>query len=357
MQHPSLNSIFHNLLMFGFLSTLFGCGNDRPGLFSAFGYHVGKDKVWYKSSSGMAYNVDEVVGADPKTFAVRELRSNVNTGATAEVGMDAQSVFWAGKKIDAADPASFEYLCGTYAKDKHGAYSMTIKISEDLAHLSVVGYDFVKDSKHVYFGTRVFSEDPDHFVEISPAGSGYFKDSHQCWYGIYDLKDADPATLHVLGPKTAADATRIFQEMNEVDGADLKTYKILEDGYAKDARNVYLSAYKIEGAQPASFRLLGQNYSLDAGHCYYFSTPIQGADPATFQMVDRFYVKDARQVYCNGKVIEGADPATFRVLNGEAGCSCDDKHAYTLDKRIEGSNPKTFPAGKCKTCNESGVTF
>ncbi len=352
--------MLRNILIMGLFSMLFGCGDGKPGIFSSNGYHIGKDKVWYKSSAGMSYNVTEVVGADPATFAERELSSKVFPGSTAFYGMDKNSVFWAGGKIEGADLASFEYLTSQYSKDKHAVYYMAHPLTDDLAHFAVVSHDFVKDSKAVYFGGNVFSEDPAHFAPVGDESSGYFKDSQQVWYGIYELKGANPATFRYFGPKTATDGTHIYHEMNEIEGVDLKTYQLLEQDYSKDAQHVYLKSETIAGANPATFRILGHDYSVDNKYCYHHGMVISQADPATFQLIDDFYSKDAKQVFVNGDPIEGADPATFRVLNSSAGCSCDAHYAYNMANRIAGVDPKpkTFPAkGECKSCNESGVTF
>lgn len=350
-------SIKHILIM-GFLSALFGCGDSKPGLFSSNGYHINSDKVWYKTSLGMSYNVSEVVGADPKTFQERELRSKIYAQLTAFYGFDQKSVFWAGVKIEGADLATFEYVGSQYSKDKHAVYYMAQRLTDDVAHFTAITPDFIRDAQNVYWGGSVFSEDPDHFVEVGQAGSGYFKDSKKCWYGIYELTNADAKTLRYIGPATAADASHLYHEMNEIEGVDIKTYQILEQGYARDAHSVYAESNRIEGADPVSFHVLGNNYSLDAKHCYYRTMPLPDADPATFQVIDPFYTKDARHVFTNGAPIEGADPATFRVLNGPAGCSCDAHYAYSMSERIPGADPSKFPAtGECKSCNESGVTF
>ncbi len=350
--------MYRNLLILSFLSTLFGCGDGRPGMFSRNGYHVGKDKVWYRSSLGMSFNVKEVAGADPKTFAVRELRSKTYPESTAYFGMDQSNVFWAETKIEGADLGSFEYLYGNYSKDKNAAYYMNQLLSQDMAHLEVVSYQFVKDSKYVYSGRSIFSEDPAHFTHVGEEHSSFYKDSQKCWYDLYELKNADPATFRYLGTKTAADAKRVYHEMNEVEGADLHSYQILEHGYAKDAHHVYQKGTPMEGADPTTFRVLSDVYSLDARHCYYYMALIPEADPATFQLIDDYYTKDAHHVFTGGNLIEGADPATFRVLNGPAGCSCDAQYAYSMGKRIAGVNPRNFPAsGHCKSCNEISVQF
>ncbi|MEO6038873.1 MAG: DKNYY domain-containing protein, partial [Saprospiraceae bacterium] len=156
--------MLRNLLLMGILSTLFGCGDGKPGLFSATGYHVGKDKVWYKTALGMSFNVTEVLGADPRTFAERELSSKVFPGTTAFYGMDKNSVFWGGTKIEGADLTRFEYLCNDYSRDQHAVYFMYNRLTEDVAHFAVVSRDFVKDAQHVYFGRTILSDDPAHFA-------------------------------------------------------------------------------------------------------------------------------------------------------------------------------------------------
>ena len=350
--------MFRNLLLMGLLTFLFGCGDGKPGFFSSNGYHVNKEKVWYKSSVGMDFQVSEVVGADPATFAEKELSSKVMPGTTAYYGMDKSSIFWTATKIEGADLQTFEYLCNNYSRDKNAVYYMAGRLTEDLAHFVVIDYEFVKDAQYVYNGGSVFSDDPAHFTLVGGQDSRYYKDSRSCWYGSYKLEGADPATFRYLGPKTAADARHIYHEMNEIDGADQHTYQILEHEYAKDAHHVYKQYSRLEGADPATFRVLSSNYSQDKRYCYYFMSPLPDADPLTFQLIDEFYAKDAQRVYTNGKVLEGADPATFRVLNGPAGCSCDAHYAYSMSTRIEGVDPKSFPAGKpCISCNETEVKF
>lgn len=358
MNSFSVKSTSRMFMVLGLLSTLLGCGDGKPGLFSSNGYHIGMDKVWYKTSTGTWYDVTEVFDADPKTFVVRTLKSSVYPGSSADYGMDQKSVFWASRKIEGADLGSFEYLCSDYCKDKHAVYYMTQVLTDDLAHFEVISRDFVKDSKAVYFGNDVFSEDPAHFSWVGEENSGYFKDSNKCWYGIYELKNADPATIRYLGINTAADAKRIFHEMNEVEGAEIATYQILDADYSKDARQVYFQGQAFGLADPATFRVIGNNYSADHKHCYYYTSPLSNADPATFLIIEEGYTKDARQVFINGTPIEGADPATFRILNAAAGCSCDDKHAYAMDQPIKGVDPRSFPAsGACKSCDESTVKF
>lgn len=316
-------------MILGLIATLFGCGDGKPGLFSANGYHRGKDKVWYKSSTGMGYLVSELKGVDVSTFSIRSLKSSIN-GQTCDFGVDATQVYYGADRIEGADVASFEYVYSGYSRDKNGLFYMSSLLSRDVAHFAVVGDDFVRDAQNVYFGSNVFSDDAAHFAQVGGDGSDFYKDSHRCWHFINEIQGADPATFRHLGADYAADARHLYFHMNPMEGADSRSFQILTEKYSKDARRVYLESQPIEGADPASFRILDAYHTLDAKRCYYSSQVIPDADPATFQLVDSGYAKDAQRVFLLGKVIEGADPGTFRVQNNAAGISSDASHYYTM---------------------------
>ncbi|MEO7174981.1 MAG: DKNYY domain-containing protein, partial [Saprospiraceae bacterium] len=131
--------MLRKLMILSLLSSLFGCGGDgKPSLLSDTGYHVGEEKVWYKTSNGITYTVTEVIGADARSFAIRELNSKIYKGTSAYYGFDDKSIFWAATKIEGADLLSFEYLCNQYSRDKNAVYYMAQELTRDLAHLEIV---------------------------------------------------------------------------------------------------------------------------------------------------------------------------------------------------------------------------
>lgn len=332
------------------------CGDGKPGLFSANGYHIGKDKVWYKTSTGMAYNVNEVMGADPKTFTERTFKDL--GGNEVKFGVDRGVIYWDYRPIEGADLPTFQYLQHGYSRDKRAAYFQERLLTTDLAHFEIVSLQFVKDAQYVYFGGNPFSEDPAHFVRVGGDSSSFFKDSKHCWYDIYEIKTADPATLRYVGGDVAADARQLYFEMNPIEGADQQSFQRLPHRYSRDAHRVYLKSEPVEGADPATFRVLSEDYTVDTRRCYYQGYPMEGAEPAAFQVIEPYYAKDAHSVFIGEKKIIGADPATFRVLNNAAGCSCDAKQAYSMDQPMPGVNPANFPAGrKCKSCSDGKVIF
>jgi hypothetical protein len=350
--------MLRKLLFFSLLSSLFGCNSDgKPNWFSSNGYHVTKDKVWFKTSEGISYSANIVTGADPKTFVARDFISK-KTGERMTFGFDQQHVFLGAALIEGAEVSSFDYLFGNYSKDKNAIYYFSGKLTSDVANFTWVSQNFVKDTQHVYFGGNVFSDDPTHFIQVGGETSIFFKDSHKCWYSITEIPDADPATFRFIKSSYAADAKHLYFESGSILGADQKSFVVLEKDYSKDARYVYLKSERINGADPHSFQVLASYYNKDANHCYYLSEVMPTADPTTFKVVAEGYAKDDRQVFISAQVIIGADPATFRVLNASAGCSCDAHYAYSLSNRIQGVDPKKFEKGKkCVSCNGTSVNF
>ena len=380
-----------NMIIMGLLSALFGCGGGegKPGLFSSMGYHVGKTKVWYKqSASGYEfYRVSEVVGADPGTFKVEILVSPDNPNDSLTYGLDKYGVFLYGSQIEAADPATFEYLGISYAKDKRAVYFLGQRISETPEQFSLFDRSFGKDSQHIYSGRSIISDDPEHFTKIGDENSVYYKDRERCWYGHREIEGAVAATFRLIDGQTAADAKQVYFKHEPIEGALPASFQPVSGDYYRDAKHIFYQTLLLEGADAASFRevspevfadkkgvflrhvhilgadpatfeMLNDYYGRDAKRCYYSGIVLKGADPKSFQVLGDYYAKDARQVYYNDNLIAGADPASFRILNEISGCSCDAKYAYAWDERIKDVDPNQFPTDKeCISCDESGVIF
>lgn len=321
-----------------FTAGLSGCNSDgRPGLFSSMGYHVGKTKVWIKSPrSGVEiYSIDEVMGANPKTFYSKTIANKDGVGQL--VGFDDRNVFWGADQIEGADIASFEYVGSEYFKDKAHGYHLANRLTEDVAHFQM--YDeFAKDSVNVYFGSRVFSDDAPNFCRVGDLPSRYYKDSAHCWYFIYPISGADPLSLRYLERDWATDERHVFHQMNEIEHADPKTFEPLKFDFSRDRESVFMASVRIENADPSTFVVLSEQMSSDEKHCFYNGGILVDADPKTFHLIDEFYAKDSTHVWVNGIVIDGADPKTFEVTEGAGGKSKDAHYQYDMAERTNSQN-------------------
>jgi hypothetical protein len=280
------------LVAFVIAALLTSC-SDRPNsLTDDAGYHVHGDKVYYLSEfPGTAF---QIPGADPGTFHSYDSR----------FAGDRKSVYFEGRPLPGADPATFTLLA--------------------------IRKGWAKDRGHVYHHDRVVSDDPDHFAVLE---GGLAKDSTAVFWSDGTVVSDDPAHFAIVSD---------------------------DDHYlfTKDARTVEVNGALIADADPATFRVLQGGYARDARSIFYFTDRVADADPDTFRTLVGSYGRDARHAYWMGAVIPGADPASFQVLNANLECSADAGHAYYQDLAINGANPATFPRGRAvSACSAQAVRF
>jgi hypothetical protein len=271
---------------------LSACSAAPSSLTDEAGYHVRGDKVYYlRDHPGTAF---QIPGADPASFHPYDRR----------FAGDRTTVYFEGRPIPAADPASFTLLAdrGGWAKDRGHIYHHDRVVSTDPAHFVILDGGLAKDSVAVYWSDgTIVSDDPAHFAVVS-------NDDHYL--------------------------------------------------FTKDAGAVEVNGALVAGADPATFRVLQGGYGRDRQAIFYFTDRVADADPTSFQTLAGSYARDARHVYWMGAVIPVADPASFQVLNVNLECSADAGHAYYQDTAIAGANPRTFPQGRIvRACSVKSITF
>jgi hypothetical protein len=235
-------------------------------------------------------------------------------------------------RIVSADPATFEPIDRTYARDHDRVYNDGHPLpgarAGTLELLDRPG--LARDSARVYLRDRIISTDPDGF--------------------------------ELLDGGLARDRTRVYRSDGSVLSDDPRHFTIVSDRagylYAKDGRAVYVNGAAIDGASPQGFRILDGAYSTDGVAVFSFDRQIPGADPRSFRTVGGPYAVDAQQVYWMGRVIDGADPTTFTVLNANFECSADRHRAYYRQTVIADADPAGFPPERPVTgCSEATISF
>ncbi len=193
------------------------------------------------------------------------------------------------------DAASFKALSDEYSKDKNKVYYKWISPGRfwvvelpqaDVASFEVLGFNFAKDSKNVW------------------------------WYGR-PLPEVDPLTVVLVNDGFVwKDATNVWYQHKIIPGADAKTFRHLEQAFYRDANQVYWSDSRLNGANPDAFRTFGDDspFGADRLGVWKGTTQIVGLDAATFEAVHQSVYKDKNGVYANGHPIENADPQTFRKV-------------------------------------------
>jgi DKNYY family protein len=254
-----------------------GCTRDAPpsSLFSAGGYHVRGDKVYYLHAfPAEAFEID---GADPASFEAFD----------QTYARDKSTVYVDGAPLPDADAATFQLLDRPgFAKDAHHVYQRDRRVSDDPAHFELLDGELFADSTAVYWSDGdVLSDDPAHFAIISNADHYLFtKDTKTVHVNGNPINGADPATFHVVHGAYAQDDMRGFYFTDQIADADMASFHALEGPYAADNARVYWMGKPIMGADPSTFRVLNADFecSADADHAYYRNSVVAGANPSTF---------------------------------------------------------------------------
>lgn len=195
----------------------------------------------------MFFGTTTMSGADPASFHVFD--NEVHYGdQTREVckdscpyAADAGAVYYAGKKINGADPRSFELV----------GYGLLQGKGKDA---SASQPEYGRDAQHVYFlGEQVQGADPETFTPLVSGGYyyEYGRDAQHVFWQVSEIVGADPTTFHIFegqqpyegcdaGPYSA-DAHSVYWQSKQVVGADPATFKPLigDGGYGRDKNGVW----------------------------------------------------------------------------------------------------------------------
>ncbi len=298
-----------------------------------------ENKIYYQGSFFSQAKCIEVVEADPGSF--KALAHSLWTGINFAVdyAKDKNSVYFLGKKVDNADPETFEFIPLEYYGKQF-----------------VFNYLYSKDSRSVFReGVKLEGLDPQSFKVLRP---NYSCEKHGCSEGgLY--KDKFGVYEHAR-PYLGQD--KYEEKIMKIVGADPESFRgfekntsdrvIIDYEYAKDKNNVYYyGTSRIIGADVNSFKPLGIRMGIDKDNFYlqgkkkdfvdintlealtspkgepknYFSTTtdfgfVSDYDPQNYKYLE--YLKDKNNVYhydaglegTGFNIVEGADPATFEII-------------------------------------------
>lgn len=154
-------------------------------------------------------------------------------------------------RIVSADPATFEPIDRTYARDHErvyidghplpGAQAGTFELLDRPG--------LARDSARVYLRDRIISTDPDGFELLDGGINGATIDG------------ASPQDFRLLGGAYSTDGVAVFSFDRQIPGADTRSFRTLGGPYAVDAQQVYWMGRVIDGADPTSFTVLNANSS------------------------------------------------------------------------------------------------
>ena len=236
-------------------------------------YYKNKGKIVYRKTgrSGWLYQNTHVIegrvsAVDEETFEVLPLRK----GFSDYYARDKNRVYYAGKEIFGAHPASFKALKTYYAVDKNFAYFRSEKFKVDTA--SFQGLD-----------------------------EGHYSGVNGCTYTI--------------------DKNSVYYKTGKIPYSHGPSFRFIYSAYQSclltaDKNNVYSYGEKIKRLDGSSIKLLNSRYAKDNYYVLFRKKIIKGADAKTFVVFGRKseYGKDKNNVYYRGNIVKEADAETFTYI-------------------------------------------
>jgi DKNYY family len=283
------------------------------------------------------------------------------------------AVYYKSYSISDADRETFVSLDAHYAKDKNVAYycdeeregqnyyltkhSVIVKIKDvhsESFRLLGEGYEgFAKDNKRGYLKGVGFQVKD--VATLSIIDGQFLKDKYQVYFQQKPVKNADVNSFKVLNEGYAKDMARVYYYgfHDEVNNGiheipcNPNTFKLLEYPYSKDETSVFYIITKINEADTKSFSVVGNGFSKDKNHVYFETKILQGADAESFiiipheESLDEFnFTKDKNHIFYQDKMMNVKDINEFKVIGLEY--STDVHHVYHRTNIVKNADPKTF---------------
>ncbi|MDO8604267.1 MAG: DKNYY domain-containing protein [bacterium] len=322
------------------------------------------DENYAKDSNAVYYQQKKLEGADPSTFEI-VYQTYPEGGAPAYPSgytKDKSSLFYQGVRVEGADPITFKLIgYGVFAHDKNFVYGSIAKklLWIDASTFEIVSDGYFKDKNAVYYGEGavVNNADPATFKYLS---GGYLKDKNSVWKSVYSdeggavgsmplIKNADSETFQFVKYSYARDKNFAYYYGEVIPGAIPSSFVALEQVYSKDSNSAFYLKDKINNVDAASFEVVDSMYSKDKNSVYHRGVKLEGVNPSSLAIFTCGYAKDASKVFrvmYDGKMtlMDVSDPSSFTMF--ENGCYAKDKnfvYYFNYDgSKIEGANPKTF---------------
>ncbi len=222
----------------------------------------GEKTSWGKDRyNGYYLNGTVIPNIDYATFHPIDAHRPMQSGCYAA---DKHRVFFMGKEVPGADPATFREVDFYLGQDKNRAYQKGEPTQiKDYTKLTQLGRVMYSDGTHIY-------------------------DLH---FNI--LPEADVATFEHISGNWYKDASHVWWSNKLVNGANPKTFSPV-------------TVTPSVGETSADF-----NYGKDDKHVFYQDSIIPGADAASFEKID-FPDGDSWTVFDRNRVYQGKDSPKLR---------------------------------------------
>ena len=202
-------------------------------------YKVTEDSVsWIKLGNSYS-NYREInvplVSADAKTFKVLPDKA---------FGLDAKFVYYKGKKLVKAKPASFKLIDKSYSQDSEMVFYKGVPIPlAEAKSFTIISDDLAKDAHRLYFsGLPLSGSNPEEYKFIHKSKfHTYIRSGYRLYYGneLVSACDIDTFQVNQTLNNRAQDNKCAYYYGKALPGADLDTFTIVKGNFAKDKHTVF----------------------------------------------------------------------------------------------------------------------
>ncbi len=244
---------------------------------------------------------------------------------------DRNNVFAFGKKVEGADPSSYELLTHSYAKDKSYVYYRDKKLQgadassfqvmhEDTTHILLKAHSpYGKDSNSIYYrGEVIEGVDVNGYRFLE---NGLLLSNGRAYFNGKYLENLDTESFAYNKELSIYfDKERVYSPLGElIANAKPDDLKKINHNYFTSNGRVFFSYKEIVGADPGSFHIstYSSNISYDKNYIYLNAeqkTKIEGGEltEASFG-----YFINSEKVYHQYNEIVGVSPEGFANTNDE----------------------------------------
>lgn len=224
---------------------------------------------------------------------------------------DHRRVYYRGREILGADPATWTLIDRYYARDKSGYFGLGQRIEG--VGFEVLPYDYVRTSAAVFHYGRPVKVDVATFEVINPSVS-MTRDKNRVYYRDVAIPKADPSTITQIKGYLFKDKRAVYSEGREIVGLSPHVARTFPLGgeYTADDKSVYRRYAKID-RDPATFEVLQPWYTRDKNGVYFKEIAIESADVESFVSTSLSRARDKNYQYYENRVecrLNPSAPAT-----------------------------------------------
>ncbi|BBM52608.1 hypothetical protein JMUB3935_1587 [Leptotrichia trevisanii] len=270
------------------------------------------------------------------------------------------------REINGANPKTIKVLNQYYSKDDKNVFYDSDKIlNADVNSFVVLDKEngYAKDKNLVYyFGKKIEGANPKTFEIISDGM--YSKDDKNVYATVDIIKGADPQTFRRI-PETnyARDKNTLYYYFGDVKNLgkiNEKDFKVLDNNLVKNGNEMYYLGEKANIKNPEKFEpikvsddkriLYGKDdeniYAVTSDEKHGYFKVIKNADKDTFEVMekDTRYSKDKNNVYYAGYNVvqlQDVDKNSFTIVEDED-FSYDKKNVYYVGRKLNDISSNGF---------------